>query len=41
MLSIGPYSEISKEIKKKSQQSTLLAFFKNGEDPQPGTSSEK
>jgi hypothetical protein len=41
MVSIGPYSEIFKEIKRKSRESTLHAFLKNGEDPQPGTSSEK
>jgi hypothetical protein len=41
MLSIGPYSEFFQEIKRKSQQSALYAFFKKGENPQPGTSSEK
>jgi len=41
MLSIGSYSEIFKEMKRKSQQSTLHAFFEKGKDPQSGTSSEK
>jgi hypothetical protein len=28
MVSIGPYSEIFKQIKRKSRESTLHAFFK-------------
>jgi len=41
MVSIGPYSDILKERKRKFWQSTLHAFLKKREEPQPGTSSEK
>ena len=32
MISLGPYSEILKETKGKSQQSTLYVFFKKRKD---------
>ena len=40
MLSIGPYSEIIEEIKRKSQQSTFSACFlqKKKESPQSSSS---
>jgi hypothetical protein len=45
MVSTSPYSEIlkesKKERKKKFQQSTLYAFSKKMQDPQPGASSWK
>jgi hypothetical protein len=40
MASMRPYNEILIERKKNSRQSTLHAFFKKRDDPQPGTSSE-
>jgi hypothetical protein len=40
MASMKPYHEILIE-REKSRQSTLRAFFKKRDDPQPGTSSEK
>jgi hypothetical protein len=40
MASMRPYHEIWIESKKKSRQSTLHAFFKKRDDPQPGISSE-
>jgi hypothetical protein len=40
MASMRRYHEILIERKKKSRQSTLHAFFKKRDDPQPGTLSE-
>jgi hypothetical protein len=40
MTSVRPYHEILIERKKKSRKSTLHAFLKQRDDPQPGTSSE-
>jgi hypothetical protein len=40
MASMRPYHEILIERKKKSRQSTLHAFLKKHDDPQPRTSSE-
>jgi hypothetical protein len=40
MASMRPYHEILIERKKKSWQSTLHAFFKKRDDPQPGNLSE-